>query len=655
MKQVFDVVARSSRHLAAVLVLVAAAYAIPAHAVDAMPRSHADEGAEEREAWVPDTTWDMDDPAKAGRGGEVYAAACGSCHDEGVNRAPQRSMLALMPPESIHRALTEGVMKPMAEDAGLSAEDMLAVATFLSKTHQLGKGAPSAPLMCAAGASPFDANEPPPFAGWGLDPGNAHRIDTSVAGLDRAGVGKLKLKWAFAYPAAVRARSQPGIAGGALYVGGNDGTVFALDRATGCARWTFHASAEVRTAIVVAPWRAGDAAADPLAYFGDLVGNVYAIKARTGELVWKTRPEDHPNATVTAAPVLHRGRLYVSGSSLEKIRIEATYECCRFRGSVTALDAATGEQIWKTHTVDEPTLQGVNKAGAQMWGPSGASVWNSPAIDEKRNRLYIGTGNNYSSPPSAMSDSIIAMDLDTGRIAWHYQATAEDAWNVACHQPDTTLCPKENGPDVDFGAGTIYATASDGRDYVLAGQKAGTVYGIDPDTGKPRWTTQIGRGGIVGGVHFGMALVGDTLFVPIADAPDARQKEYKVPPNPGLYAVDIKTGAMVWEAPSKDVCPPGKEFCYPGYSGAIAATPELVLAGSHDGHLRIYDAASGEVLWDLDTARDFAAVNGATATGGSMSGGSAPLAYRGLLIFNTGYGFARKMPGNALLVFERAE
>lgn len=631
-------------HLALGLLLTAAAWHL-----------HPAAAAEAPEAWVPSTAWDNKDAASAGRAGEVYTQVCAACHDKGLNRAPQRSMLALMPAESINRALTEGIMKPMADAAELSADDRMAVSRFISKTKLLGEGPGSAPLMCSAGVSPFDVGEPPVLSGWGLAPGSSHRIDTAVAGIDRQNVGTLKLKWALAYPAAVRARSQPALAAGAIFVGSNDGSVLALDRATGCARWSFHASAEVRTAIVLSGWKAGDTAADPLAYFADLVGNVYAVKARTGELVWKVRPNNHPNATITGAPVLQGGRLYISGSSLEKIRIEATYECCRFRGSVTALDAATGTEIWKTYTVDKPTLQGVNKAGAEMYGPSGASVWNAASIDEKRNRLYVGTGNNYSSPPSDMSDSVIAMDLDTGKIAWHYQATAQDAWNVACNQPDSTLCPKENGPDVDFGAGTIYATASDGKDYVLAGQKAGTVYGIDPDTGKPRWTTQIGRGGIVGGVHFGMALSGDRLFVPIADAPDAKEKEYKRPPNPGMYAVDIRTGKLEWEAPSANVCPAGREFCYPGYSGAITATPELVLAGSHDGHLRIYDAATGKVLWDFDTVRDFPAVNGGVAHGGSMSGGSAPIAYKGLLITNSGYGFARKMPGNALLVFETGQ
>jgi polyvinyl alcohol dehydrogenase (cytochrome) len=592
--------------------------------------------------------FDALDPATAGRGGEVYETVCASCHELGLNRAPQRAMLALMTPESIHRALTEGVMREQAEAAELTDEDMVKVAEFLSR-RKFGASAEAAPLMCEAGASPFDAGAPPAFAGWGLDLRNSHFIDTATAGIDRANVGRLQLKWALAFPNAVRARSQPALAGGAIFVGSHDGTVFALDRETGCARWTFHASAEVRTGIVVAPWKAGDAAADPLVFFGDLVGNVYAIKARTGEPVWKVRPDEHPNATVTAAPVLHGGTLYVPMSSLEEARIDPQYECCTFRGSMLALDAASGKTLWQTFMVDAPQQRGTNAVGAKRFGPSGVALWNSPAIDEKRGRLYIATGDNYSSPATEMSDAVVAMDLKTGKILWFHQVLEGDVWNGACEAADKTNCPEEDGPDFDFGAGPVLATASDGRDYVLAGQKSSIMYGFDPEDGKLLWKNKIGRGGVVAGIHFGIAASGDTVFAPVSDVPDGN--EYADPARPGMYALDIRTGAYKWEAPAKDVCG-GRKFCHPGYSGAITATPDLVLAGSNDGHLRAYDAAGGAVLWDFDTAREFKTVNGATARGGSMGGGAAPIAHDGLLIMNSGYGFAGKMPGNVLLVFE---
>ena len=586
------------------------------------------------------------DPVTARRGAEIYATVCSACHEQGLNRAPQRAMLELMTPESIDLALTQGVMR--AQGAGLTMADKRMIAEYLAGRPMGGEV--KGPLRCKAGASPFDAREPPPFSGWGLTPENSHTIPTHTAGIDLSNVGRLELKWSLAFPNAIRARSQPAIAGGAIFVGSHDGTVFALDRRTGCARWSFHAASEVRTGIAVSPWRPGDAVARPALYFGDLVGNLYAVNARTGALIWRRKPDDHPNATITATPVLYRGRLYAPVSSLEEARAtDPAYECCTFRGSVVALDAADGKPLWQTYMTDLPVPQGVNSVGTKRFGPSGIALWNSPAIDAKRDRLYIGTGDNYSTPTSPYSDAILALDLKTGRVAWSYQAVEKDAWNVACGAADKTNCPPENGPDYDFGAGAVLAHASDGRDYVLAGQKSGLLYAVDPDSGKLVWKTRVGRGGVKGGIYFGLAVVGDTVFVPVTDVPDGRT--YSEPARPGLYAIDIRTGRYRWQAPSADVCG-GRPFCHAGYAAAITATPELVLAGASDGHLRAYDDASGKVVWDYDTARSFTAVNGATAHGGGMGGGAAPIAYKGEVVTNSGYGFAGGMPGNALLVFE---
>ncbi len=591
------------------------------------------------------------DPATAGKGGEVYASVCAACHDKGLDRAPQRAMLSLMTPESINRALTEGVMQE--QSAGLSAEEKVAVSEYLANRKMGAAGSIAPPLMCAADAKPFDVNQTPVFTGWGLQPESNHFISTKAAGIDKSNATKLKMKWALAFPNALRARSQPALAGGAIFVGSHDGTVFALDRETGCARWTFHAAAEVRTGIVVAPWTAGDAKADPLLYFGDLIGNVYALKARTGEEAWRFKADEHPNVTITAAPALHKGTLYVSVSSLEVAAVaDPQHPCCTFRGSLLALDAVKGTEKWRSYTIDEvPAPTGKNSAGLDLTGPSGAPIWNTASIDEKRGQLYVGTGENYSSPATGTSDAIIAFDMKTGKKKWVWQATPNDAWNTACERADKTNCPKEDGPDFDFGAGTMLVHASNGKDYVVAGQKSGAMHAVDPDTGKHLWTQKVGRGGVVAGIHFGIAASGDTVFAPVSDVPDGNK--YPEEARPGMYGLDVKTGDYVWKAPSADTCA-GKEFCHPGYSGAITATEELVMAGANDGFLRFYDAATGKVVWEFNTAAEFKTVNGTTARGGSMGGGTAPLAHDGMLIMNSGYGFAGKMPGNVLLVFEVA-
>lgn len=606
-------------------------------------------GAEsDAEAAPPESGNDFTMGDTSSPGGQVYRKACASCHEGGVDRAPQRAMLLLMSPESIHRSLTAGAMQIQA--AALSEEEKVAVAEFLAG-RSVGSAAETAgPPRCTDNR--FDFAEPPVFAGWGFTPASTHMIPTATAGLTPANIGNLKLKWALAFPGASRVRSAPALAGGLLFVGSHGGTVYALDRETGCARWSFDASAEVRTGIVVSPWLSGDATAQPMAFFGDLIGNLYGLDALTGELRWRARPDEHPNTTLTGTPTLHEDTLYVPVSSLEVVpAADPAYECCNFRGSVVAYEARTGATRWQAFTIaDEPRPQGVNAAGTQNYGPSGAPIWNSPAIDVERSQLLVGTGENYSSPADEASDAIFALDLDTGDVNWVYQATAGDAWNLACGFGDRANCPVEDGPDYDFGAGTVVTQDADGRDLVVAGQKSGMVYALDAHTGQPVWQAKVGRGGIHGGVYFGMAAVGGRLFVPISDTDDGR--EYPEPARPGLYALDLRNGEFLWKVPAADVCRDDQQFCQPGYSQAVTATPELVFAGGNDGYMRIFDATTGALLWELDTARDFPALGGITARGGAFGGAAAPVAYRGELILSSGYGFAGKMPGNALLVFD---
>lgn len=582
-------------------------------------------------------------------GGEVYGDVCATCHDEGLDRAPHRSMLRLMSPDSIHNALSQGAMRPQAE--GLSDEQMRAVAEFIT-SREIGQRVAQPLPVCTGEQARFDYDEPPVWQAWGLTLENTRMVSSQEAGLTKESARRLKLKWAVAYPDALRARSHPMLAAGAIYVGSHDGTVYALDRQTGCARWEFKAATEVRTGIVISDWTAGDETAKPVAYFGDLIGNIYALDAQTGALVWRDRPNDHPSTTLTGTPVLYEGRLYVPVSSLEEgVAADGGYPCCTFRGSIVAYDAANGTRVWQTYTIDAPPqVTGKNAAGTDKYGPSGVAIWNSPTIDSKRNRLYVATGDNYSTPATANSDAVMAFDLADGKVAWVYQATPDDAWNGACSTADAYNCPDEDGPDYDFGAPVIIVPAGGGKDYLLAGQKSGVVYALDADSGELAWQTKVGRGGIKAGVHFGMAAGNGRVYVPISDVPDG--ETYVHPASPGVYALDIASGEFLWRAPSPtDVCK-GRESCYPGVSTAITATPEMVIAGALDGVVRIHDAADGQVIWEFDTARPFETLSGATGHGGGMSGGAAPVVHDGMLIVNSGYGFSGNMPGNVLLVFE---
>lgn len=592
--------------------------------------------------------WTGRDPAaEQGPGAQVYRDHCAACHDSGADRAPQRMNLSDMTPETIHRALSEGAMRE--QGALLSADRKLAVAEYLSGRKFGAGAAANAANMCQGTAARFDLDEPPAFTGWGLDPAGTHAIPAEVAGIGKADVGRLKLKWAFGFPNSSRARSRPAVAAGAIFVGNHNGSVYALDRETGCLRWAFAAEAEVRTGIVVGPWRRGDSRAQPLVYFGDVAGNAYAVDMLKGTLAWKVGADDHPAAIITGTPTLYRDTLYVPVSSNEEaFATSPAYPCCSFRGSIVALDARSGKEKWRTWLVDPAVTQGTAQAGQDKLGPSGVAVWNSPTIDARRGLLYVATGDNYSQPATALSDAIVALDLATGRIKWHYQALAGDAWNVACVTRTSDSCPDEDAPDADFGAGTVLAKSRAGREVLLAGQKSGWVYGIDPDSGKLAWKTRVGRGSPGGGVHFGMAADNGTVFVPITDNAFFGPPDF--PASPGVYALDVGTGDFVWKAPSTTQCTDMRR-CFAGYGGALAATGGMVLAGADDGHLRIFDAAGGKVLWDVDTGHAFATVNGVAAHGGAISGGVGPIAYRGTVIVPSGYGYAGKTNGNVLLVF----
>lgn len=579
-------------------------------------------------------------------GGSVWSETCAACHDTGAARAPARLILQQMTPEAIYKVLTAGVMVPMVET--LDDTQKKAVAQYVAG-RPFGAQAAAPTPQCDGSAAAFDRGAPTSYPYWGVDPGNSHLIPADIAGVTPANVGDLELKWAFAVPNATRVRSQPAFAGGAVIFGGQDNQVRAFDEKTGCLRWSFESDAEVRTGIVVQSWDKGSPKANPLAFFGDVTGNAYAVEAFTGKLVWKIAADDHASATLTGTPTYYDGVVYVPVSSLEEGAAgNLGYPCCTFRGSLLALDAATGETKWRTYLVPEPKEESPGLTGKTLFGPSGVPVWSSPAIDTKRGRIYVTTGDNYTGPATELSDAVVALDIRTGAVAWHYQALANDAWNGACEEADQSNCPTEDGPDFDFGTPPVLAKTKEGRDMILLGQKSGIAYGVDPDSGKLVWKNQVGRGGVVGGIHFGMAASDGVLFVPVSDVPDGNT--YDMAPRPGIYAVDIAKGTFVWQAPATDVCA-GKALCHPGYSGAISATPDLVFAGANDGHVRIYRASDGTVLREIDTTVEYKSTNGTTGRGGSMSGGSAPMVHRGMLFITSGYGFAGKMPGNVFLAY----
>lgn len=589
-------------------------------------------------------------------GADLYTRNCAICH-ETLAVLQNRAGLKTMSTEYIMHAMTSGAMRVQA--ARLSKDERAAVAEFLTgksvvpaSTSTVGQCS-SQPTKGST-ARVVDVEHPAveqpsieEWNGWGVDLENTRFQPAAAAGLTADQVPKLKLKWAFGYPQDFSSFAQPSLANRRVLVGSATGVVYSLDAASGCTYWSFKADGGVRNGITVGPAN--------LAYFGDLNAKVYAVNANTGQLVWKTSVEDHPAARVTGTPKLYQGRLYVPVASREEwLSSDPHYACCTFRGSVVALDSKTGKQIWKTYTIDEPARRTLKtKAGTQRWGPSGVGVWSSPTIDTKRGVLYVGTGDGYSDPATPYSDAILALDLESGKIAWARQITAGDVFNGNCIQAKPSTCPDQTGPDADFGSSPILRTLASGRRVLIAGQKSGVVHALDPDKqGAILWQTRIGKGGMLGGIQWGPAADSETAYVALSDiglipAPEGVMPDPKA--GGGLFAIQIATGEKLWSAlPPEGGC--HTPHCSPAQSAAVTAIPGVVFSGALDGHLRAYSTQTGKIVWDYDSARSFDTVNGIAAKGGSLDG-PGPAIAGGLLVFNSGYGYFNGIPGNVLLAF----
>lgn len=585
-------------------------------------------------------------------GAKIYSAYCASCHEAGGPPYVNRAVLKAATPDYIAYMLASGTMH--VQGAALSESQRAAVAEYITGKPLASSSAAqeqAAAAQCLSPASPAALNvqSPAVWNGWGVDLDNSRFQPAGAAGLSAAQVPALKLKWAFGVPGGFTSYSQPVVVDGRVFIGEPLGGVYSLDAATGCTYWKFQAAAGVRTAITIAT------ASKPLAYFADLRANVYAVNAVTGKLVWRTKLSDHPYARITGAPRLYNGALYVPVSSREEwMASDPRYPCCTFRGIMAALDASTGKIIWKTYTIPEaarPTTK--NKAGTQLSGPSGAGLWSSPTIDEQSHVLYIAAGNNYSDPTTKLSDAVLAFDLKTGKIVWSRQITADDTYNVSCYRDDHSNCPAKQGPDSDFAAPLILRTLANGQRVLIAGQKSGVVFALDPDKqGEIIWQKRIGHGGPLGGVDWGAAADTDAAFVALSDfgmtgGPDGIIPDPKA--GGGLFALRLSDGQQVWSAPAAEInCTVPR--CSPAQSAAVTAIPGVIFSGAADGHMRAYSSTDGKIIWDFDTVQNFDTVNKIPARGGSIDGGG-PAVAGGMVFFSAGYGSLYGIAGNVLLAF----
>jgi polyvinyl alcohol dehydrogenase (cytochrome) len=576
--------------------------------------------------------------AQAPNGEMLFQARCAGCHNGAPEaRAPAPEVLRQRSPASILDVLANGSMR--VQGASLSGPERRAIAEFLGGAALAGDSTGAAVGRCAT-SSQFKLTSGPAWNGWGAGLANTRLQSAANAQLTAAQLPQLELRWAFGFPDATSAWAQPTVIGGRVFVGSQNGTVFALDAKSGCIHWFFSADGGVRTAVSVGA-RAGGAAV----YFGDTNAQAYALDASSGRLLWKTKVDTHSLARITGAPALYRDRLYVPMSSYEESQgARPEYGCCTFRGSLSSLDAKTGKVLWRTYMIpDEPRPRGTSTAGVTLYGPAGAPVWSAPTIDEKRGLIYVGTGNTYAGAAAAASDAVVALNL-SGKIEWIKQLFPKDVFISGCRtKSDNPNCADQSGPDYDFGNSPILIDLRKGRSAIVIGQKSGYGWALDPDKrGEVLWQYRAGAGGALGGIEWGSAVDAEHAYFAVSDI---------FSPAPGgLHAVDINTGERTWYAPpAAPKCTSGPR-CSAAQAAAISVIPGAVFSGSNDGTLRAYSTQDGTILWEIDTDREFETLNGVPARGASMLG-PGPVIAGAMLFVPSGYGAFGGRPGNVLLAY----
>ena len=606
-------------------------------------------------------------------GEKLFDKHCASCHDNPAMHAPSREALAGFSKETVMVALEFGKMQPMATH--LSKQERGLIAIYLAGS------APADEWIAEHGCSTPPVHDSTEYVtNWGLGTNNRRFMEGERAGINRANVGSLELAWSLAFPKVTDMRSQPAIIGDTMYFGDKTGKVYAIDRKRGCIRNHTEVLSGIRSAITVATLSNGK----QLLVFADSMASIYALDPDSLKTVWQEAARIYETSVITGSISYHGDRLFVPVSSYEvAVSGSPSHVCCKSHGGVIALDATNGNKLWEWHGTAEATLQGRNSAGGEIYGPSGVSVWSTPTIDARRNRIYIGTGENLSRPATENSDAIVALEMDSGELAWRFQATADDVWNAACLNGGPN-CPENPGGDFDFGASVILAELPDGSELLLAGQKSGDVYALDPDpdglAGEVVWHQQVSNAGIGpnlaqsttnGGVHWGMALSGERLLVAAAD-PERVRPDYI--PKPGLHALNVSNGDIQWFQGVTRGCEIAEEdkpmiglqnmragkkveledqyrcSFYYGLSAAVMATPELVFSAGLDGKIRAFDIADGELLWQAETAESFEADNGITGHGGAIDVSGQVMA-DGWLYVQSGYSMFGQLPGNMLLAY----
>ncbi len=596
----------------------------------------------------------------ASNGQVLFSGRCAGCHDAGLDRAPETAALRRLTPAAISSALN-GVMAPMTE--GMTETDKQAIAAWLTTPQTAaaagaaGRGGRGTSATVQTVDTPCTTNPPitPSASDWIGAGGrlNGQRYQPNP-GIRAADVPRLKVKWAFSI---TQGNSQPTVIGDWMWISGS-GRIYALDPKTGCVRWRAESIAARNTPM---PVRSSISPSGWVLMIGQRSRQVRALDAATGRTLWTSAVlEEHRSAGVTGSPIVAGDKVFIPTTSGEESAGQAeNYPCCNFRGSLIAVSLADGRMLWKTPVITEPmrTIR-TNKVGTVLQGPAGAAIWSQPTVDLKRGLVYVATGDSYTEAVTKGADAIVAIEMETGRIRWSTQVTANDNYIVNCNRGRTTdNCPRPLGPDYDFGASPILFDLPGGKQVVLSGQKSGITYGMDPDTGRLLWQRRVGGGGALGGVEWGMAADTARLYATNSDIIRAEddilrplgQQVFEQQPmpaaDPGITAIDPATGRVIWRvATPKDPCRLlfSSRFkdgaCVASQSAAPAVMPGVVFSGSTDGWMRAYNAADGRILWKFSTtAQSYATTNGVPDQPGGGIDGNGPTIAGGMLFVTSGF------------------
>ena len=509
-----------------------------------------------------------------------------------------------------------------------------------------------ADTMCALDNRTINLEQSPSFTFTRSDGNNPRHLDAAQAGLTTDDFPRLELAWALAFPDTSGLRAAPVIVGSTLFYSATDsGRVFALDINSGCAKWVYTADSRLRSSIAYS-----EIDESHVLVFSDSAGMIHTVDARSGEQIWIASGQASDNqGMLTGTPVVTGDKVIVPVSGSGVITGgNPNYECCENHGAVTALNLRSGEKLWEYHTMPAAAYTGqVSSTGVKQRGPSGAPIWTTPTVDEKRGQVYVTTGENTSHPTTNTSDAIIALDLETGEAKWVFQALENDMWNFGCSArgPNCIILEDTNSVDFDFGGPAILVGMPD-RDLLIAGQKSGDLWALDPDTGSLVWNQRVGEGTALGGNHWGIASNFDRAFMTIND-PKGMNGNSK----PGIYSYFVGTGEPSWFYEVQPKCNDERserlrrcESLF-GFSATPLSVDGAVITGGLDGRLFVFNSESGELIYEYDTVRDYETINGVEGYGGSIDSHSIS-AGSGMVFVGSGYGQFRQVPGNVLLAFE---